>query len=101
MHFVLGFLQHQARLDKLATVGLPMWVTEYTFETEDEKQRADWMEEGLTAFFAHPSVHGVIFWGFWDHEMYGPSGALVNGNGYHVRIFFFPVSDVFMLVDSC
>ena len=64
-----------------------MWITEYTFNTPDEEQRADWMEQGLTSFFAHPAVHGVMFWAFWDREMGEPHGSLVSGNAYHVRLF--------------
>ncbi|KAK3743233.1 hypothetical protein RRG08_064085 [Elysia crispata] len=49
--------------------------------THDEKSRADWYEKVLRLYFSHPAVEGVIFWGFWDHDM-DPLKALVHGYTY-------------------
>lgn len=73
------------RLDKLATTGLPMWVTELTLANGDENIRADWFETALTMFFSYPSIEGIILWGFWDHSMGSLDGALVNGNYFHIN----------------
>ncbi|KAH9520353.1 hypothetical protein Btru_060582 [Bulinus truncatus] len=62
------------RLDILAQAGLPLWVTELDLSAHDENSRADW-------YFSHPSIEGIIFWGFWDHDM-DPSMALVHGNSF-------------------
>ena len=75
----------QYRLDKLATTGLPLWITEMTLENSDENVRANWFENALTTYFSHPSVEGVILWGFWD-EFVNPNAALVNGNYLYVSI---------------
>lgn len=72
------------RLDKLATTGLPLWITEMTLENSDENVRANWFENALTTYFSHPSVEGVILWGFWD-EFVNPNAALVNGNYLYVN----------------
>ncbi|GFO07795.1 endo-1,4-beta-xylanase [Plakobranchus ocellatus] len=69
------------RLDLLAQAGLPIWVTELDISTHDEKTRADWYEKVLRLYFSHPTVEGVIFWGFWDHDM-DPLKALVHGYTY-------------------
>lgn len=72
------------RLDKLATTGLPMWITELTLANADENIRADWFETALTVYFSYPSIEGIIFWGFWDHGVVS-DGALVNGNYYYIN----------------
>ncbi|ESO87533.1 hypothetical protein LOTGIDRAFT_127603 [Lottia gigantea] len=72
-------------LDKLALIGLPLWITELDLEVKNEKARADWYEDALRMYFSHPAVHGVIFWGFWDHNMKSPYAALVNGFNYYVN----------------
>lgn len=41
---------HQ-RLDKLAAIGLPIWVTELDYADSDEMARAEFLEEAVTAFF--------------------------------------------------
>ncbi|KAI8793508.1 endo-1 4-beta-xylanase A [Biomphalaria glabrata] len=69
------------RLDLLAKAGLPMWVTELDLSAHDENTRADWYETALRLYFSHPSIEGIIFWGFWDHDM-SPNMALVHGNTF-------------------
>ncbi|CAL1542287.1 unnamed protein product [Lymnaea stagnalis] len=66
------------RLDLLAQPGLPIWVTELDLAAPDENTRADWYETALRLYFSHPAVEGIIFWGFWDHDM-DPKRALVHG----------------------
>lgn len=69
----------QARLDKVAQLGLPVWVTELDVELADEHARADGLEAAMRTAFAHPSVEGVILWGFWAGSHWrGPEASLVN-----------------------
>ncbi|XP_050401021.2 uncharacterized protein LOC126817893 [Patella vulgata] len=73
------------RLDKLALIGLPLWITELTLEADNEDARADWYEDALRMYFSHPSVHGVIFWGFWDQPGGNAHSSLVNGYNYYIN----------------
>ncbi|XP_067664849.1 uncharacterized protein [Haliotis asinina] len=73
------------RLDKLGSVGLPLWITEMDLVHHDENIRADWYDWALRTYFSHPSVEGVIFWGFWDHQMKSPYAALINGYNFYVN----------------
>lgn len=69
----------QHRLDKLAPFGLPVWVTELDVELTDDQARADGLEAALRTAFAHPSVEGVLLWGFWAGSHWrGPDAALVD-----------------------
>ncbi|KAJ8771367.1 hypothetical protein K2173_026544 [Erythroxylum novogranatense] len=68
-------------LDKLATLGLPVWFTELDVSSSNEYIRADDLEVMLREAFAHPAVEGVILWGFWELYMSRKNAHLVNANG--------------------
>jgi GH35 family endo-1,4-beta-xylanase len=67
-----------ANLDKMAALGLPLFITEVSVysgwvsgasrqvNSLSERDQAQCLERLLTELFAHPSVHGILFWGFWD-----------------------------------
>jgi GH35 family endo-1,4-beta-xylanase len=66
------------RLDKMAVLGLPIYITEVSVysgwragqnvqvNTLTEQQQADYLDVLVTELFLHPAVHGIMFWGFWD-----------------------------------
>ncbi|XP_070179896.1 uncharacterized protein [Littorina saxatilis] len=69
------------RLDILAQAGVPIWVTELDVQAQDENKRADYYEAALRAFYGHPAVQGVMFWGFWDQAHWrGEKASLVKGS---------------------
>lgn len=53
-------------LEKFAAYGKPIKVTEYDVQIVDEQLVADYTRDLLTVMFSHPSVVGVLTWGFWD-----------------------------------
>ncbi len=55
----------RARLDHLAALGLPIWVTELDVGSTDPAVRADYLEQAYRSLFSHPSVDGILLWGFW------------------------------------
>ena len=80
----------KARLNKVASAGLPIWITELTVAdhqgTKNDTKRAAAFRDLLTLYFSHPSVEGVLLWGFWDGKLYDPSAALFEGPGVTVRV---------------
>ncbi|XP_070213102.1 uncharacterized protein [Littorina saxatilis] len=59
------------RLDRLAETGLEIFLTEFDIGWRDDVVRADWFEDAMRAYFAHPGLSGVILWGFWkDWQTY-------------------------------
>lgn len=67
------------RLDKLAQLNLPIWVTEYDCVHPDPEQRAAALENLYRAAYSHPSVQGILMWGFWAKSHWrGPDAALVD-----------------------
>ncbi|XP_022873613.1 uncharacterized protein LOC111392491 isoform X2 [Olea europaea var. sylvestris] len=53
----------RAILDKLATLGLPIWLTEVDISKQFSKEsQAIYLEEVLREGFSHPAVNGIILW---------------------------------------
>jgi GH35 family endo-1,4-beta-xylanase len=55
----------EARIDSLAELGLPIWITEYDSVNADESVRAENVEALYRLAFSKESVDGVLMWGFW------------------------------------
>ncbi|XP_042979880.1 endo-1,4-beta-xylanase 5-like [Carya illinoinensis] len=53
----------RATIDRLATLGLPIWLTEVDISnTFDKEQQAIYLVEVLREGFSHPSVNGIMLW---------------------------------------
>ncbi len=71
----------EIRLDSLAELGLPIWITEYDSVNPDELVRADNLEMLYRIAFSKPAVDGVLMWGFWAGSHWlGSNAAIVNLN---------------------
>ncbi|CAH9128661.1 unnamed protein product [Cuscuta epithymum] len=68
-------------LNKLGILGLPIWFTEIDFFSKNEYIRADDLEVMLRECYAHPSVEGIMLWGFWELFMSRENSHLVNAEG--------------------
>lgn len=67
------------RLDNLATLNLPIWISEYDSTQPNEHIRADNLEALYRIAFSHPSVEGIMMWGFWaGNHWRGADAAIVN-----------------------
>ncbi|ESP04887.1 hypothetical protein LOTGIDRAFT_109457, partial [Lottia gigantea] len=67
------------RLDEAALAHLPIWITELDIVETDEHKKAKKYEDLMRLYFSHPSVHGVMFWGFWDGHHWRKDAAIANG----------------------
>lgn len=71
-----------AAVDRLGSaLGLPVWFTELDVPAENEYVRAEDLEVVLREAVAHPSVEGVMLWGFWEMLMWREKAHLVNAEG--------------------
>ncbi|MED6130733.1 Glycoside hydrolase, 10 [Stylosanthes scabra] len=68
-------------LDKLGTLGLPIWFTELDVSSSNEYVRGDDLEVMMREAMAHPSVDGIMLWGFWELFMSRENAHLVNAEG--------------------
>lgn len=55
-------------LDQLAAAGVPLHITEVSFNTLDDERQAEAMEVFLRTSFAHPKVDAFMLWGFWANR---------------------------------
>jgi GH35 family endo-1,4-beta-xylanase len=64
--FLTGPDDMLAILDRYAKYGVPIWVTEYDLGINDEEVCEKFTRDFYTTLFSHPSVEGIVMWGFWD-----------------------------------
>jgi GH35 family endo-1,4-beta-xylanase len=63
-------------LDKLAEFKLPIAITEYDANTDDENAKALALANLYCTAFAHPGVFSITMWGFWENSHWRPNAAL-------------------------
>jgi uncharacterized protein (TIGR03437 family) len=67
-----------AILDRYATLGKAIQITELSINTADEAVQAAYLRDFLTAAYSHPAVNGVLLWGFWEGRHFAPPAALIR-----------------------
>ena len=65
-------------LDRFAKFRLPLQVTEFDIEIDDEEAQADYTRDFFTAVFSHPATIGLVKWGFWEGLHWKPRGAMIR-----------------------
>ena len=53
-----------------AKFNLPIKITEYDVNTQDEDIKARSLVDLYTVGFGHPAVDGILMWGFWEGAMW-------------------------------
>ena len=77
----------KTRLDKLASLGLPIKVTEFDVGdwqvgmNDSEEVQAEKFETFLRTAFSHPAVNGIVLWGFWDNRHWVKNGGMIASDG--------------------
>ena len=64
------------RLQQFSTLGLPLQITEFDIAHTNEVLQAEYMRDFMTIVFSHPSVTGILMWGFWEGRHWRPTAAL-------------------------
>jgi endo-1,4-beta-xylanase len=67
-----------AILDRFAAFKLPILVTEFDINTQDEDYQAAYTRDYLTLCFSHPGVSGFLMWGFWEGAHWLPQAAMMR-----------------------
>lgn len=71
----------KADLDALATVGLPIYISELDLNFADDARQANVMRDLFTVFWDHPSVAGITHWGFRQGATWLANSHLVRTDG--------------------
>lgn len=69
-----------AVLDRYATLGLPVRITEFDVNTDDEQLQADYTRDFLIALYSHATVVGFQTWGFWENAHWIPKAAMYRAD---------------------
>jgi endo-1,4-beta-xylanase len=67
-----------ARLEDFGTFGLPLAITEFDVNMNNEALQADYLRDFLTIAFSSPSVNSFLMWGFWEGRHWLPNAALLR-----------------------
>lgn len=62
----INFETVKKRLDSLAELGLPIWITEFDYAHKNETIRANQLEGFYRVAYAHPAVEVIKGWGYWE-----------------------------------
>ena len=74
-----------AQLDDFSTqFNLPIYITEFDFDTVNRQLQADYMRDYLTMSYSHPNVEQFVQWGFWEGAHWLPESALFD-RGFNLR----------------
>jgi GH35 family endo-1,4-beta-xylanase len=70
-----------ANLDKLATAGLPIYISELDLNFADDARHANRMRDLFKLFWDHPSVGGITHWGYREGATWRTNGYLLRSDG--------------------
>ena len=69
------------RLDRVAELGLPIWISEFDTANDDEEVNAENLELIYRTAYSHPAVEGVITWVVWSERSWrGPNAGLAKAD---------------------
>lgn len=71
----------QANLNKLAETHLPIYITEYDVNLDDDQQQYQVYFEQFPLFWEHPAVDGVTLWGYAQGQIWKTNAYLVRSDG--------------------
>ncbi len=71
----------QTRLDKLAETGLPIQITEFDLQFEDDDQQLAKYQAIFPTLWSHPAVEGITFWGYKQGTLWRTDAYLVRADG--------------------
>lgn len=66
------------RLDRFAQLGLPIQISEFDINSNDDDFKARYLRDFLTALYSNPATVGFVQWGFWEGQHWFPVAAMWN-----------------------
>ncbi len=90
-----------ANLDKLASAGLPIYISEFDLNFADDARHANVMKDLFPIFWDHPQVAGVTHWGHLQGSIWRTNAYLIRSDGTHRPAFDFMLCYIDGGGDSC
>jgi GH35 family endo-1,4-beta-xylanase len=70
-----------ANLQRIADLGLPIYISEYDIDHTDDEAQLQVMQEQFPIFYEHPSVVGITFWGYVVGSTWKEGTGLIQDDG--------------------
>jgi endo-1,4-beta-xylanase len=72
----------KSNIDRIAhATGLPVYITEYDLDIEDDSQQAAVMQDQFTMFWNHNNVKGITLWGYVVQNTWRANTGLMLDDG--------------------
>jgi GH35 family endo-1,4-beta-xylanase len=71
----------RTRLDRVAALGLPIYITEYDVARTNDQEQLNIMSTQFPLFRDHPSVAGITLWGYVVGSTWVNGSGLIQPNG--------------------
>jgi arabinoxylan arabinofuranohydrolase len=71
----------QSRLNRVAALGLPIYITEYDVARTNDQEQLNIMRAQFPLFHDHPSVAGITLWGYVVGSTWVNGSGLIQSNG--------------------
>jgi endo-1,4-beta-xylanase len=71
----------KAYIDKLAAIGLPIYITSYGIGQEDDAKQEAVMKEQFPLFWTDDRIRGITFWGYVVGSTWRPGLGLIATDG--------------------
>jgi GH35 family endo-1,4-beta-xylanase len=71
----------QAKLNQVAALGLPIYITEYDVARTNDQEQLNIMQQQIPLFRNHSSVAGITLWGYVVGSTWVNGSGLIQSNG--------------------
>lgn len=68
-------------LDRLGATGLPVYISEFDINIEDDQEQLARMQQLFALFYTSEYVNGITFWGFRENQIWRANSHLIDANG--------------------
>jgi endo-1,4-beta-xylanase len=68
-------------IDRLAELGLPIFITEYDIPESNDATQKRIMEEQFTMMWNHPKIVGITYWGYINGRTWKGGSGLMEADG--------------------
>jgi len=81
--YVYSVTTLKANLDRIAALGLPIYITEFDVDEPDDAIQLAQYQIYFPLFWNHPAVKGITFWGYIEGDVWNshPYTYLLKANG--------------------
>jgi len=71
----------RSNLDRLGSTGLPVYISEFDLNIEDDQKQLERMQQLFPIFYTSKHVNGITFWGFRENQIWLANSRLINADG--------------------